>query len=57
MSPLEEEEEILKAQPKAAAPKYGGAVNTRYDQSQVRGTQFYDFYRDSGFIFSNGRQK
>jgi hypothetical protein len=39
------------AKPKPAAPRYGGAVNVQYDQNSTRGTQFYDFYRDSGFVF------
>lgn len=37
------------------APRYGGGINEQYDQNPVRGTQFYDFYRDSGLIFSGDR--
>jgi len=43
---------IAGAQPKAQAqPRYGGGVNEQYDANPARGTQFYDFYRDSGVVF------
>jgi hypothetical protein len=43
---------VLKAQP---ALRYGGDINEQYDQNPARGTQFYDFYRDSGVVFRGGK--
>ena len=48
-------EPAVKARPAPAEPRYGDAIDAQYDQNSVRGTQFYDFYRDSGIVFRGGR--